>query len=87
VGRLSFPIYLAHLPILLGLVSPVHSYLAARYDTAVAAGAAFVLLITLTLAAAYPLAHLDEWWVRKLRNMAGLTVARLRGDPAIRPLR
>ena len=87
VGRLSFPIYLAHLPILLGLVSPVHSYLAARFDNAVAAPAAFVLLIALTLAVAYPLAHLDEWWVRKLRDIAGLVVARLRGQLAIRPLR
>jgi len=87
VGRLSFPIYLAHLPILLGLVSPVHSYLAARFDNAVAAPAAFVLLIALTLAVAYPLAHLDEWWVRKLRDIAGLMVAKLRGELAIRPLR
>lgn len=77
VGRLSFPIYLVHLPILLGLVLPIHSYLAARFDTTVAAPAAFVLLITFTLAAAYPLAHLDEWWVRKLRDMAGLMVAKL----------
>lgn len=78
LGRLSFPVYLVHLPILLGLVSPTHSYLAARFDNAVAAAAVFVLLITLTLAAAYPLAHLDEWWVRKLRGIAELMVAKLK---------
>ncbi|MFZ2156301.1 MAG: acyltransferase [Bradyrhizobium sp.] len=77
VGRLSFPIYLVHLPILLGLVSPTHSYLAARFGDTVAAPAAFVVLIALTLAAAYPLAALDEWWVRKLRNIARPAVARL----------
>jgi peptidoglycan/LPS O-acetylase OafA/YrhL len=77
VGRLSFPIYLVHLPILLGLVSPIHSYLAGRIDNVVAGPTAFVLLISLTLAAAYPLAHLDEWWVRKLRDMNGLMVTML----------
>jgi peptidoglycan/LPS O-acetylase OafA/YrhL len=77
LGRLSFPVYLVHLPILLGLVSPIHSSLAARFGSAVAAPAAFVLLIALTLTAAYPLARLDEWWVRKLRDMAGLMVAKL----------
>ena len=72
MGRLSFPIYLVHLPILLGLVSPIHSKLATRFDAIVAAPMAFVLLATLTLAAAYPLAHLDAWWVGKLGNMAQL---------------
>jgi peptidoglycan/LPS O-acetylase OafA/YrhL len=78
LGRLSFPVYLVHLPILLGLVSPIHSNLAARFDNAVAAPAAFGLFVALTLIAAYPLALLDEWWVRKLRDMAWLVVARLR---------
>jgi peptidoglycan/LPS O-acetylase OafA/YrhL len=77
MGRLSFPIYLVHLPVLIGLVSPIHSYMAVRFDTAVAAPTAFVLLVTLTLAAAYPLARLDEWWVRKLREFARLVLARL----------
>lgn len=76
LGRLSFPVYLVHLPILLGLVSPVHSYLVARFDSTVAAAAAFVLLIALTMAAAFPLALMDEWWVRKLRDIARLAVAR-----------
>lgn len=70
LGRLSFPVYLVHLPILLGLVSPIHISLAARFDNTVAAPLAFVLFIALTLTAAYPLARLDEWWIRKLRDMA-----------------
>jgi peptidoglycan/LPS O-acetylase OafA/YrhL len=78
VGRLSFPVYLVHLPILLGLVSPIHSSLAARFGNAVAAPAALLLLVTVTLAAAYPLAHLDEWWVWKLNDIASLAVARLK---------
>ena len=78
LGRLSFPIYLVHLPILLGLVSPIHSSLAARFDNMVAAPMAFVLLTALTLTAAYPLARLDEWWVRRLRDIAPLAIGRLR---------
>jgi peptidoglycan/LPS O-acetylase OafA/YrhL len=77
LGRLSFPIYLVHLPILHGLVAPIHSGLAARFDSTVAAPAAFALFIMLTLMAAYPLAHLDEAWVRSLRETAGLLVAKL----------
>jgi peptidoglycan/LPS O-acetylase OafA/YrhL len=77
LGRLSFPIYLVHLPILLALISPIHSYLAARFDNTAAAPASFVLFIALALTAAYPLARLDEWWVRKLRDMAWLVIAKL----------
>jgi hypothetical protein len=37
-----------------------------------------VLFVALTLAAAYPLARFDEWWVRKLREIGLLVVARVR---------
>jgi peptidoglycan/LPS O-acetylase OafA/YrhL len=77
LGRLSFPVYLVHLPILLGLVAPVHASLAARFDGTIAAPAAFLVFVVLTLLAAYPLTHLDEAWVRKLRALADRVVARL----------
>jgi len=77
LGRLSFPIYLVHLPILHGLVAPVHSGLAMRFDGMVSAPIAFALFIALTLMAAYPLARLDEAWVRHLREMAALMLAKL----------
>jgi peptidoglycan/LPS O-acetylase OafA/YrhL len=89
LGRLSFPLYLVHLPILLGLVLPIHSSLAVRCGDIVAASAAFVILIALTLMAAYPLALLDEWWVRKLRDAARPAVAGLQrrgwrpGEPPV----
>jgi peptidoglycan/LPS O-acetylase OafA/YrhL len=78
LGRLSFPLYLVHLPILLGLISPVHSSLDASLGAIGAAGLAFLLFVALTLAAAYPLARFDEWWVRKLREISSLVVARVR---------
>jgi peptidoglycan/LPS O-acetylase OafA/YrhL len=84
LGRLSFPIYLVHLPILLGLISPIYSNLVARFDNIVAAPTAFVLFIALTLTAAYPLASLDEWWVRKLSDVATLVNSLIKSTP--RPL-
>jgi pilus assembly protein TadC len=36
------------------------------------------LFIALTLIAAYPLARLDEWWVRRLRDIASLVPPFLR---------
>ena len=67
-----------HLPILLGLVSPLYPSLHARLDNIVAALVAFVLFVALTLAFAYPLARFDEWWVRKLRAISLRVVARVR---------
>lgn len=76
LGRLSFPLYLVHLPILLGLISPIHAGLRAHFDNVVAAPVAFGLFVALTLAAAYPLALFDEWWVGRLRDAASLMAAR-----------
>jgi peptidoglycan/LPS O-acetylase OafA/YrhL len=76
LGRLSFPVYLVHLPVLHGLVAPVHSKMVACCDSTVADLTAFALFIALTLIAAYPLARLDEAWVRRLRATAGWPAAR-----------
>jgi peptidoglycan/LPS O-acetylase OafA/YrhL len=78
LGRLSFPLYLVHLPILLALVTPVHSRLDASLGAIVAAPLAFLLFAALTLAAAYPLARFDEWWVGKLHEMTSRVVTRVR---------
>jgi peptidoglycan/LPS O-acetylase OafA/YrhL len=77
LGRLSFAVYLVHLPILHAVVAPVHAGLAARFGDLVAGPAALVLFVTLTLIAAYPLAHVDEAWVRTLRRMGTAAVVRL----------
>lgn len=73
LGWLSFPVYLVHLPILHGLVYPVFVALTAHVGDAVAAAIAFVLFVALTLIVAYPLARLDESWVRKLRDLHWLS--------------
>jgi peptidoglycan/LPS O-acetylase OafA/YrhL len=66
LGRLSFPIYLVHVPILCsagcaGFVA-VHRVLPAPGP----AITAVVITVTLTLAAAVPLAGFDAWWTRWL---------------------
>ena len=78
LGQLSFPIYLVHLPILCGFIAPIHSGLADRLGSVAAAPLAFALSVALTLIVAYPLAHLDAWWVRKLRAMAARLATALR---------
>jgi peptidoglycan/LPS O-acetylase OafA/YrhL len=78
LGRLSFPVYLVHLPVLLGLVAPLHSSLVSRLGSAIAVPLSFALFIVLALAAAYPLARLDEWWLGKLRVMGNSAVIKLR---------
>lgn len=78
LGRLSFPVYLVHLPILLGLVAPMYPGLAARFGSIMAVPLSFALFVVLTLAAAYPLARLDEWWVGKLRGMGASTILKPR---------
>jgi peptidoglycan/LPS O-acetylase OafA/YrhL len=77
LGRLSFPVYLAHLPILCGLVVPIHSSLADRFGSAAVAPPTFALFVVLALIAAYPLARLDAWWVGKLRAVAAVLAAML----------
>jgi len=66
LGRLSFPIYLVHVPILCsagcaGFLA-VHRVLPPPWP----AMTAIVVTLTLTLAAAAPLAVFDAWWTRWL---------------------
>jgi peptidoglycan/LPS O-acetylase OafA/YrhL len=84
LGRLSFPVYLAHLPILCGLVVPIHSSLADRFGSAAVAPPTFALFVVLALIAAYPLARLDAWWVGKFARCGSRASCHAAADkPAI----
>jgi peptidoglycan/LPS O-acetylase OafA/YrhL len=65
LGRLSFPVYLVHWPILMGIVFHLHGWLM-QYGAVVAIPIAFGCFIGLTLVCALPLVILDEWWVAAL---------------------
>jgi peptidoglycan/LPS O-acetylase OafA/YrhL len=79
LGRLSFPIYLVHWPILMGIVFHLHEWLA-DYGESVAVPISFAAFIVLTLICAVPIMLLDEWWVRRLsafaRNYRPITAAK-----------
>jgi peptidoglycan/LPS O-acetylase OafA/YrhL len=66
LGRLSFPIYLVHVPILCS--AGCASYLAADRVLPGRSPAVMAILVTLvlTLAVAVPLARFDAWWTRRL---------------------
>jgi peptidoglycan/LPS O-acetylase OafA/YrhL len=71
LGRLSFPIYLVHLPILSAIVFPFWTALS-WLPEGIALVAAFALFTGLTFVTAYPLAMIDEWWVGRLRDLTGM---------------
>ncbi len=61
LGRLSFPIYLLHLPILMS--AGCFAFLQAGADT-LGIAAAIVVTLSVTLLGAGPLAYVDAWWAR-----------------------
>jgi peptidoglycan/LPS O-acetylase OafA/YrhL len=78
LGRLSFPIYLVHLPILQGIIFPIHAALAGSFGELLAQPVSFVFFMAMTGAAAWPLAYLDEWWIGKLQDTAAFSVTKVR---------
>jgi peptidoglycan/LPS O-acetylase OafA/YrhL len=75
LGRLSFPIYLVHPPILIGLIHPLHVMLVNKFGEGFAVPLCFVTAVMLTLLFAYPLLRLDEWWTDYLRRIVSLAKA------------
>jgi peptidoglycan/LPS O-acetylase OafA/YrhL len=71
LGRLSFPLYLVHLPILFAAIYPLNHFLAGEIGS-LSIALSFIVFVAASLAASYPLALLDEWWVRRLGRMAEL---------------
>lgn len=79
LGRLSFPIYLLHVPILCSLGAAVFIGASAALPSAEAILVTAVASIGATLLCAVPLAMFDQWWVAILNRSA----ARLVGKPAV----
>jgi peptidoglycan/LPS O-acetylase OafA/YrhL len=80
LGRLSFPLYLLHLPILLSF--GCMAYLGAGAGHAGMAAAAAVTL-PLTLLAAWPLARFDVWWTARVNRAAALALRAPEGSAAV----
>ncbi|MES2493411.1 MAG: acyltransferase [Pseudomonadota bacterium] len=66
LGRLSFPMYVLHVPVFGSVASGI--FVALGYGAASFA-LAFVVSITVLMVASFPLALLDEAWVQKLNTV------------------
>jgi peptidoglycan/LPS O-acetylase OafA/YrhL len=82
LGRISFPVYLVHFPILCSLGSWIYVRALVQYGNKVAVVAAVIATLAATLGGSLPLAAFDQWWVRRVK----LVVAEL-SDVTVRQLR
>lgn len=77
LGRLSFPIYLVHVPILCSAGCAAYLAVQAVLPAPWPGVSAVLVTLALTLAAAVPLARFDAWWTGRLSGwFAGWFVAR-----------
>jgi peptidoglycan/LPS O-acetylase OafA/YrhL len=82
LGRISFPVYLVHFPILCSLGSWIYIREMVQYGNRLAIVAGVVATLAATLSVSLPLAAFDRWWVRRVK----LIVAELSAI-AVGPLR
>jgi peptidoglycan/LPS O-acetylase OafA/YrhL len=88
LGRLSFPIYLLHMPVLCSLGAWVLVRSASVLPIHLAVVLACIATVLGTLAVAWPLGAFDRWWVRCLnRGVARLCSAPPPSQPGYRPIR
>jgi len=78
LGRLSFPMYVLHLPIFASIGSGI--IIAAGYS-GIAVVLAFFSSMIVLIAASVPVAKLDEWWVARLNAFVRRTGARSERGP------
>jgi peptidoglycan/LPS O-acetylase OafA/YrhL len=82
LGKLSFPLYLIHVPVLCSLGCAAFLVLHAQLGEPAARIAAVLTTIFASMAIAYPLALINQWWITYLNKM----VARIAQKDAIREL-
>ena len=82
LGRLSFPIYLVHVPVLCSAGAYVYVHVFKIAGPQLALLAAIIVTLAGTVAAAIPLARFDDWWVRQLNWAARYAVdGRSKAEP------
>ena len=75
LGRLSFPIYLVHVPIICSVGAWVYVVLWPMTSARVAALATVLTVLMVSLLAALALSRFDRWWVRTISGVANRWVA------------
>jgi peptidoglycan/LPS O-acetylase OafA/YrhL len=82
LGRISFPVYLVHFPILCSLGSWIYVCAAGEWGDRLAIVAGVVATLAATLSVSLPLATFDRWWVRRVKlivaELSAITVGLLR---------
>lgn len=81
LGRLSFPIYVLHLPIFASVASGLIIFLGFSWTSVLVA---FFVSMGVLFAISLPAAMLDEWWVGRLNTMTRRLYPRPAETPAVR---
>jgi peptidoglycan/LPS O-acetylase OafA/YrhL len=71
LGRLSFPVYLLHIPILCSAGCMVYLHLLPLVEMRLAVAGAAATTVIVTVAVALPLAAFDRWWVKRVGIIVG----------------
>jgi peptidoglycan/LPS O-acetylase OafA/YrhL len=69
LGRVSFPLYLIHVPVLCSIGCRSFLALGAGFGAPYAQAVAVLVTVVASLAAAYPLTLINEWWVTRLNRI------------------
>jgi peptidoglycan/LPS O-acetylase OafA/YrhL len=77
LGRLSFSIYLVHIPIICSIGAWLYLFVLPKLGDVAAATSAILISVIVTFLTALPLANLDRLWVAKLRTLMKSTVGNI----------
>ena len=79
LGRMSFPLYLVHIPVLCSVGCLTLVSLSGLLPLPVARAAAAGVTLAVAFAAAVPLMHFNDWWVRWLNGLLNKAISPSRG--------
>jgi peptidoglycan/LPS O-acetylase OafA/YrhL len=83
LGRLSFPLYLVHLPLLCSIGAGVFLVALPSFGMDMAKIAASAVTIAAAFLFAYPLSVVNEWWIRRLNIVVTNLIAKERRQLAV----
>jgi len=81
LGRMSFPLYLVHIPVLCSVGCLTLVSLSGLVPVPMARSTAAVVTVSAALLFAVPLMHFNEWWVKSLNALFDKMALRLAGQP------
>jgi peptidoglycan/LPS O-acetylase OafA/YrhL len=85
LGRVSFPLYLLHVPVLCSAGCGVFLALVGRYGMPRAQIAGVATTIAVSFALAYPLSRINDWWLTQLNRVVARIAPRPPAPVSIEP--